>query len=42
MGLLDQAIIRAEVALKILEQLEDPNVSKVRAALAEWRKKTAS
>ncbi len=42
MGLLDQAITRAEVALNILEQLEDPNVSKVRAALAEWRKKTAA
>jgi len=33
-----QAIAHAEAALKIFEQIEDPNTSKVRVQLAEWRK----
>jgi tetratricopeptide (TPR) repeat protein len=33
-----QAIARAEAALKILEQIENPNAAKVRQQLAEWRK----
>lgn len=31
------AIDRAEAALKIFESIQDPNASKVRAQLAEWR-----
>ena len=33
-----QAIANAEAALKIFEQIEDPNAAKVRKQLAEWRK----
>ena len=33
-----QAIARAEAALKIYEQIEDPNTARVRQQLAEWRK----
>jgi tetratricopeptide (TPR) repeat protein len=33
-----QAIARAEAALRIFEAIEDPNATKVRAALAKWRK----
>jgi tetratricopeptide (TPR) repeat protein len=33
-----QAIASAEAALKILEEIEDPNAAKVRQQLAEWRK----
>ena len=33
----EQAIMRAEAALKIFEAIEDPNATKVRAQLAEWR-----
>lgn len=33
----DQAIDHAEAALKIFEQFEDPNATKVRQQLAEWR-----
>jgi len=32
-----RAIARAEAALKIFEAIEDPNVAKARAALANWR-----
>jgi hypothetical protein len=32
-----QAIANAEAALKILDQIEDPNADKVRMRLAEWR-----
>jgi tetratricopeptide (TPR) repeat protein len=37
LGIRAEAITRAEAALKICEAIEDPNVAKVRAKLAEWR-----
>jgi hypothetical protein len=33
----EQAISRGEVALHIFETIEDPNATKVRTQLAEWR-----
>ncbi len=33
-----QAIEHAEAALKIYEQIEDPNAGKVRAQIEEWKK----
>ena len=33
-----QAVANAEAALRIFEQIEDPNASKVRQQLTEWRK----
>jgi tetratricopeptide (TPR) repeat protein len=33
-----QAIAHADAALKIFEQIEDPNADKVHKKLAEWRK----
>ena len=38
LGDLTQAIANAGAALKIFEQIEDPNAEKVRQQLAEWRK----
>ncbi len=32
-----KAVAGAEAALAILEQIEDPNVAKVREELARWR-----
>jgi tetratricopeptide (TPR) repeat protein len=37
LGKRDQAIAHAEAALKIKEQIEAPNVAKVREQLTEWR-----
>jgi len=32
-----QATARAEAALKIFEEIEDPNAARVEAKLAQWR-----
>jgi len=37
LGEIGEAIEKGEAALKIYEQIEDPNAEKVRQALAEWR-----
>jgi hypothetical protein len=37
-----QAIAPAESALKIREQIEDPNAPKVREQLAQWREQKQS
>jgi hypothetical protein len=37
LGNREQALARAEAALRIFETIEDPNVAMVRAKLAEWR-----
>jgi tetratricopeptide (TPR) repeat protein len=37
LGELGQAIVHAEAALKICEQIEDPNAAKVRRLLESWK-----
>ena len=38
LGERQQAIEHAEAALKIREQIEDPNAAKVRSKLEQWKK----